>query len=212
MPEKGRPARQRQAKLDAKAKIKEQARTLPQAGSPAVPEAVPAFGALAAKAGLGGGLANVDAGKGLGNPVQANKARILAAANGTAKDNIAAVGAMAAKAPVKPADAADANEGPDAYPPPPKVCCMIFWGFCFGSRQYGLETPMHQLQVSVGSSPVYIPEKKLGKGGFGQVCSHGGDTVPIMLMHQIISNCIICFVSHARPPPWRYSRSGWVAG
>lgn len=24
-------------------------------------------------------------------------------------------------------------------------------------------------QVSVGSSPIYIPEKKLGKGGFGQV-------------------------------------------
>jgi len=51
---------------------------------------------------------------------------------------------MAAKAAaVKHADGAEASEGPDAYPPPAKV--------------------------SVGNSPIYIPEKKLGKGGFGQV-------------------------------------------
>ena len=42
----------------------------------------------------------------------------------------------------KPAEA-EGSEGPDAYPPPARV--------------------------SVGNSPVYIPEKKLGKGGFGQV-------------------------------------------
>ena len=135
MPEKARPARQRQAKLDAKAKIKEQARTPGLPGSPAFLDQPPNFGGgnLATKP--IGGLANADAGKGLGHPVQA-KARILAPANGTAKDNIAAAAVMAAaKAAVKPADAADANEGPDAYPPPPKVCMIL----CMISRVIALD-------------------------------------------------------------------------
>jgi hypothetical protein len=100
MPEKPRPARQRQAKLDAKAKIKEQARLdkpLPGAG------------------------------------VHLNTAAILdknvLQTNGVgAKDNLtpaAAVAMAAAKGAVKPADAADANEGPDAYPPPAKVLCDV---------------------------------------------------------------------------------------
>ena len=53
----------------------------------------------------------------------------------------AKAGMPAAIAP-KPAEA-EGSEGPDTYPPPARV--------------------------SVGSSPVYIPERKLGKGGFGQV-------------------------------------------
>ena len=51
-------------------------------------------------------------------------ARILGNANGVGvKDNLAAAAAMVAAAKVgavKPADA-DANEGPDAYPPPARV-------------------------------------------------------------------------------------------
>ncbi len=56
-------------------------------------------------------------------PAKARVPAAAAAANGAAaKDTIAAAAAMAAaKAAVKPAEAAEANEGPDAYPPPPKV-------------------------------------------------------------------------------------------
>ena len=55
----------------------------------------------------------------------------------------------------KPAEA-EGSEGPDAYPPPARV--------------------------SVGASPVYIPEKKLGKGGFGQVqpSSHAAAACPLI--------------------------------
>ncbi|GAX84656.1 hypothetical protein CEUSTIGMA_g12077.t1 [Chlamydomonas eustigma] len=118
MPEKPRPARQRQAKLDAKAKIKEQAR---------LDKPVPGAGVHL-------------------NTTTIPEKNVLQTHGVAGKENLAAVAAAAmaaAKGVVKPADAADANEGPDAYPPPAKI--------------------------NVGNSPVYIPEKKLGKGGFGQV-------------------------------------------
>ena len=72
MPEKAsRPARQRQAKLDAKAKIKEQARTIPgQAGSPIVPPDAGLAMPMPVKAPAGAGLAIVDVGKDRLNPTQ----------------------------------------------------------------------------------------------------------------------------------------------
>ena len=151
MPEKAsRPARQRQAKLDAKAKIKEQARTIPgQAGSPIVPPDAGLAMPMPVKAPAGAGLAIVDVGKDRLNPTQ-TKARLNLALG--VKNNIAA--AAAAKAVVKPAEAPEANEGPDAYPPPPKV------GACKSICQITYRYPHACLSLSPWAGPDHAPFKR----------------------------------------------------
>lgn len=118
-PKAARAPRQRQAKLNAKAKIKEQAGNQDKAAEPSPPagQAVQAAAGQAGQAGLENGLVAGTAEAGAGH-VQ----RLNPLANRVPNDNLAMA---AAKAAAKPA-ADDANDGPDAYPPPPRVravCC-----------------------------------------------------------------------------------------
>eukprot|EP00195_Chlamydomonas_chlamydogama_P005702 CAMPEP_0202899676 /NCGR_PEP_ID=MMETSP1392-20130828/7848_1 /ASSEMBLY_ACC=CAM_ASM_000868 /TAXON_ID=225041 /ORGANISM="Chlamydomonas chlamydogama, Strain SAG 11-48b" /LENGTH=707 /DNA_ID=CAMNT_0049585925 /DNA_START=147 /DNA_END=2270 /DNA_ORIENTATION=+ len=150
---------QRQAKLEAKAKIKEQAKPDGlRPGSFVVPTNQPhggnlnhpnhmaaqhlnnAYGNRGNNVGTDLNKENVRANPALKNVQHAGK-QLGGVANINSPAAPLAVGA--APKPAVPAKPADEPEGPDAFPPPAKV--------------------------SVGGSPVYLPDKKLGKGGFGQV-------------------------------------------
>uniref|UniRef100_A0A7S0WZX7 non-specific serine/threonine protein kinase n=1 Tax=Chlamydomonas leiostraca TaxID=1034604 RepID=A0A7S0WZX7_9CHLO len=147
MPE---PRPQRQAKLEAQARL---------GGAPAQPagkgkqkaspkERAQKATAAAPKANENQpAAANQDKLNVVNRPAPVNPPAVPAAAPAAVAPPKAAAPAAAAPARAAAAglggEAAPAEEGPDAHTPPNKV--------------------------QVGGSPVYIPEKKLGKGGFGQV-------------------------------------------